>query len=79
MADERIWGRSIWVWRAQAALVLACLFLLVLSQTVSGRVFMVMVIVSQFFLAWSAYISWTRAERLRASDDTDWDDGMPWF
>jgi hypothetical protein len=70
MTGDRLWGHRVWAWYAQALLVGVYLLLLVTSQTESGRIFAVMLIVAQAFVAGFMYVSWIRTQ-LRTPDDPD--------
>jgi hypothetical protein len=65
MSGERVWGRRLWVWRAHALVAVACLVLALVSQTESGRIFPLMVIVAQLFLAGTVYLRWRQAQHVR--------------
>lgn len=62
-----MWGHRPWLWYAQALLVGVYLLLLVTSRTESGRIFAVMLIVAQAFMACYLYGGWLRAQ-LRTPD-----------
>lgn len=76
MRRELVWGRSIWVWRAHALVATACLVLAVLSETLSGRAFPIMVIVAQAFLI--AYGWFKRREARQIRDQWGIDDDGVW-
>ncbi|WP_375388404.1 hypothetical protein [uncultured Amnibacterium sp.] len=65
MSRDRIWGRSVWLWRGHALLAAACVVLALMSETVSGRVLPIMVIVAQAFLTGYTYLQWREARRIR--------------
>lgn len=65
VAAERRWGHSIWLWRALAASAIASVALLLLSLTEDGRIFAVMLLIAEAFIAVKAYVQWARSERTR--------------
>lgn len=75
MSRERVWGRPIWLWRVHAVITAVCLVLAVVSQTESGRIFPIMVIVALGFLAGYAYLKSREAKRIRDEWGID-DDGV---
>lgn len=75
MSRERVWGRPIWLWRVHALIAAACLVLAVVSQTESGRILPIMVIVALGFLAGYAYLKSREAKRIRDEWGID-DDGV---
>jgi hypothetical protein len=52
MSGERLERLKAWIWPINAAFAALCLLLLVTSQTVSGRVFSMMLVVAQAFTIW---------------------------
>jgi hypothetical protein len=68
---ERVWGHSVWSWRLQAVFALACLLLLVSSQTASGRIFAMMLLVAQAFASWCVAIARARARGTDRSGDDE--------
>jgi cytochrome bd-type quinol oxidase subunit 2 len=62
VAGDRLWGHRVWLWYAQALLVGVYLLLLVTSRTESGRIFAVMLIVAQVFMACYLYGGWLRTQ-----------------
>jgi len=52
MSGERLAGIRAWVWPINAAFAALCLVLLVTSQTVSGRIFSMMLVVAQALVIW---------------------------
>ena len=75
MSRARVWGRPIWLWRVHALIAAACLVLAVVSQTESGRILPIMVIVALGFLAGYAYLKSREAKRIRDEWGID-DDGV---
>ena len=73
MRGERLWGCPIWVWYLQAAIFSAAILLLIGSLTVSERVFAVMLMIAQTFVAMRLYVAWIRTQ-LPAADER-YDDG----
>lgn len=65
VAAERRWGHSIWLWRALAVSALASVALLLLSLTEDGRIFAVLLLIAEAFVAVTAYVRWARSERTR--------------
>jgi hypothetical protein len=65
MRSEQRWGHSVWTWRVLALSAAASVALLLLSLTVSGRVFSVMLLVFEAGVAASLFLGWARSERER--------------
>jgi len=73
MRGERLWGCPIWVWYLQGAVLTAAVLLLIGSLTVSGRVFAVMLMIAQTFVAMRLYVAWIRSQL--PSPDQRYDNG----
>lgn len=75
MSSERLWGQRMWIWWALAVSAAASVALLLLSLTVSGRIFSVMLLISEAFIALSLFMGWARSERMRFEVELATDDG----
>ena len=69
MSSERRWGHSVWVWRALVAAAVAAVCLLLFSLTEQGRIFSVMLLIADAFIAVSLFMGWARMERFRLELD----------
>ena len=65
MTSERLWGQPLWVWRALAVSTVPAIVLLLFSLTVDARVFAVMLLIAEAFMALMLFMGWARAERAR--------------
>lgn len=77
MRNEQRWGHSVWTWRLLALAVAASVAFGLLSLTVSGRIFSVMLLIFEAGVGASLFMGWARSERerfeLEAAIDLDED------
>lgn len=74
MSSERRWGHSVWVWRALLVWAVLAICLLLFSLTESGRIFSVMLLIADAFIAVTLFVGWARTERFRLELDLGDDD-----
>lgn len=65
MVSEQRWGRPLWVWWALAVSTVPAVVLLLFSLTVSARIFAVMLLIAEAFIALYLFLGWAWAERSR--------------
>lgn len=76
MVSERRWGHSVWVWRALLVTAFLAVLLLLFSLTEDGRIFSVMLLITDAFIAVSLFMGWARTERFRLELDLGDDEDL---
>ena len=65
MVSEQRWGRPLWVWWALAVSTVPAVVLLLFSLTVQARIFAVMLLIAEAFIALYLFLGWAWTERSR--------------